>query len=63
MAQWLRALTALPKDLSSIPSNHMGIVCNSSSRGSDSLTQVETFTPTFSKLKKKKASINWPKVK
>jgi hypothetical protein len=23
MAQWLRALTALPKILSSIPSNHM----------------------------------------
>jgi hypothetical protein len=23
MAQWLRAPTALPKDLSSIPSNHM----------------------------------------
>jgi len=23
MAQWLRALTALPEDLSSIPSNHM----------------------------------------
>ena len=23
MAQWLRALTALPKGLSSIPSNHM----------------------------------------
>jgi hypothetical protein len=24
MAQWLRALTALPEVLSSIPSNHMG---------------------------------------
>jgi hypothetical protein len=25
MAQWLRALTALPKVLSSNPSNHMGL--------------------------------------
>lgn len=36
MALWLRACTALPADLSSIPSNHirwLTTVCNSGSRG------------------------------
>jgi len=28
MAQWLRALTALPEVLSSNPSNHMVALCN-----------------------------------
>jgi hypothetical protein len=37
-AQWLRVLTALPEDLGSIPS--APTVCNSSSRGSDTLTPM-----------------------
>jgi hypothetical protein len=35
MAQWLRALTVLPEDLSSIPSNHMMV--HPSVMGSDAL--------------------------
>jgi hypothetical protein len=39
MAQWLRALAALPEDLGWIPSTHMvaTTICSSSSRGSDAL--------------------------
>jgi hypothetical protein len=40
MAQWLRALAALPLDPDLIPSTHtwqLIIVCNSSLRGSDAL--------------------------
>jgi hypothetical protein len=50
MAQQIRALTALPEVLGSVPSTHMAAhTCvNSSSRGSDTLTE------TYMKLKKKK---------
>jgi hypothetical protein len=40
MAQRLRALTALPEVLGSIPSNHMPTDCDSSSRGSNTPTQT-----------------------
>ena len=41
MAQWLRALAGLPKDPGSILSTHMAAYnCNSSSRGSYTLTQI-----------------------
>jgi hypothetical protein len=42
MAQWLRALSALPGDLGLIPSTHRELttVCHSSSRGPDTLIQT-----------------------
>jgi hypothetical protein len=42
MAQWLRALAALPDDWGSIPSSHMAIYNYpySNSRGSDTLAQT-----------------------
>jgi hypothetical protein len=43
MAQWLRALTALPEDPgfnSQHPHWQLTTICNSSSRGSDTLTQT-----------------------
>jgi hypothetical protein len=42
MAQWLRALAALPEDLRPIPNPDLAAhtVCNSSSSGSNFLTQT-----------------------
>jgi len=40
MAQWLRALTALPEVLSSIPRNHMAAHNYNFSSRSDTLTQA-----------------------
>jgi hypothetical protein len=38
MAQWLRACTALPEDLSSIPSNHIRQLATASNSAPEDLT-------------------------
>lgn len=38
MGQWLRVLAALPKDMGSIPGVQFTVICNSISKGSDTLT-------------------------
>lgn len=41
MAEQLRLLVALPEDPVSVPSSYKAVVCNSSSRGFDTLTKID----------------------
>jgi hypothetical protein len=55
MAQWLRALAALPEDPGSISSTHMAAhnICNSCPRESDSITHAGK-TPMYITSEEKK---------